>query len=160
MKNFFTNNEIKSIQFVGDAVMTIIMQNDNYCKHLFNRRIFDVSYKLKREINSLLEEQKKLYSGLNDLDFGIGISPSNILCQTDIENDLNKRKIYFGNSLNRACKIGDSMSSKKNHIGIDIRICNVMGKKEKSKYLYFLFNHLIKKNKRPFAHLYEFAHEI
>lgn len=159
IKNNFNSNEISSIQFVGDGVMVIIKKYNNDDKYLFNEKIFKVSYKLKNEIYFLIREKKEQYSGLDNLDFGIGISTSDILKKTIFEDDSEKRDIYFGNSLNRACKIGDSMSSKKNYIGIDKRIFDEVGgerkyyKDEKDNDLYNLFNMLLVKVDRPFVHL-------
>lgn len=159
IKDNFNSNEISSIQFVGDGVMVIIKKYNNDDKYLFNEKIFKVSYKLKNEIYFLIREKKEQYSGLDNLDFGIGISTSDILKKTIFEDDSEKRDIYFGNSLNRACKIGDSMSSKKNYIGIDKRIFDEVGgerkyyKDEKDNDLYNLFNMLLVKVDRPFVHL-------
>jgi len=159
IKNNFNSNEISSIQFVGDGVMAIIKKYNNDDKYLFSEKIFKVSYKLKNEIYFLIREKKEQYSGLDNLDFGIGISTSDILKKTIFENDSEQRDIYFGNSLNRACKIGDSMSSKKNYIGIDKRIFDEIDR-EKSYYkdeegneLYSLFNERFEKIERPFVHL-------
>jgi len=159
IKNNFNSNEISSIQFVGDGVMAIIKKYNNDDKYLFSEKIFKVSYKLKNEIYFLIREKKEQYSGLDNLDFGIGISTSDILKKTIFENDSEQRDIYFGNSLNRACKIGDSMSSKKNYIGIDKRIFDEVGgerkyhKDDKDNDFYNLFNMLLVKVDRPFVHL-------
>lgn len=158
IRNNFNSNEISSIQFVGDGVMAIIKKYNND-KYLFNKKIFKVSHKLKDEIFFLIKEKKEQYSGLDNLDFGIGISTSDILKKTIFENDSEQRDIYFGNSLNRACKIGDSMSSKKNYIGIDKRMFDEVNKErkyhkdDKNNDFYSLFNILLVKIDRPFVHL-------
>ena len=143
IENNFDLNEISSIEFVGDSVMSIIRKNsfDNYS---FGNKLFEVSFKLKDEIYQLIKNKKDEYYGLNDLDFGIGISTSNILKRTVYENDLDKRNIYFGNSLNRACKIGDRMNSKKNYIGIDKRMYDENND---------MYNKFFIKKEKPIVHL-------
>lgn len=158
IKNNFNSDEISSIQFVGDGVMAIIkIKNDD--KYLFNEKIFKVSCKLKNKIYLLIEKKKEQYPGLDELDFGIGISTSEILKNTIYENDSEKRDIYLGNSLNRASKIGDSMSSIKNYIGIDKRIFDEIGREkkyyrdEKNNFYYNIFNDIFMKVERPIVHL-------
>lgn len=159
IENKFHQPYISSIQFVGDGVMAIIKNYKNNDKYLFNEKIFKVTYQLKNEIFLLIKEKKEQYLGLNDLDFGIGISSSDILKKTIFKNNSKIRDVYFGNSLNRACKIGDSMNSEKNYIGIDKRIFDEIDR-EKSYYkdeegneLYSLFNERFEKIERPFVHL-------
>lgn len=156
IENNFDLNEISSIEFVGDSVMSIIRKNsfDNYS---FGNKLFEVSCKLKDEIYKLIENKKNEYYGLNDLDFGIGISTSDILKRTVYENDLDKRNIYFGDSLNRACKIGDRMNSKKNYIGIDKRMYDENNDMynisvENDNY-YIMYNKFFIKKEKPIVHL-------
>lgn len=157
IENNFNLNEISSIEFVGDGVMSIIRKNslDNYS---FGNRLFEVSCKLKDEIYKLIENKKNQYYGLNDLDFGIGISTSDILKKNISENNLSLRDIYFGNSLNRACKIGDKMNSKKNYIGIDKRMYdennnNMYNNSLENDNYYILYNNILIKEKEPIVHL-------
>lgn len=93
---------------------------------------------------------------LNHLDFGIAISTSEILKKTVSEIDLNERDIYFGNSLNRACKIGDSMNSKKNYIGIDKRMYdenNMNNNLLENDNYYLIYNKKFVKKENPIVHL-------
>jgi hypothetical protein len=157
IKNSSLRNKISTIEFVGDGVMAII-KKDSYDKYHFANELFRVANKLRYKIDQLIQNMKENYSELDNLDFGIALSISEILKKTVSENNSSKRKLYFGNSLNRACKIGDSMNSKKNYIGIDKRIFdeiylekNYIKMKENDNY--YLFDKVFVKEVRPFAHL-------
>lgn len=158
IKHSYLKHEISTIEFVGDGVMCIIEHIYDE-KYVFSNKLFKIANELRYKIEQLIKNMKKSYSELNNLDFGIGISTSDILKKTIFENDSEQRDIYFGNSLNRACKIGDSMSSKKNYIGIDKRIFDeVIGgikylKYDKDNDFYSLFNNLFLKVERPIVHL-------
>ena len=156
IENNFSKFEISSIQFVGDGVMAIMRNYENHDTYYFGNKLFEVACKLKDEIYQLIENKKTQYSGLNDLDFGIAISTSEILKKTVSEIDLNKRDIYFGNSLNRACKIGDSMNSKKNYIGIDKRMYdenNMNNNLLENDNYYLIYNKKFVKKENPIVHL-------
>lgn len=152
----FLRNEIRAIEFVGDGVMCIIKQG-NYDKHIFSNKLFEVANKLRDKIKLLIANMKERYSELNNLDFGIGISTSNILKNTIFENNSEQRDIYFGNSLNRACKIGDRMNSKKNHIGMDKRMYDennaMYNDFVENDYYYIMFNKFFTKEEKPIVHL-------
>ncbi len=157
IENNFSKFEISSIQFVGDGVMAIMRNYENHDTYYFGNKLFEVASKLKNAIYQLIETMKTNLLLLNHLDFGIAISTSEILKKTVSEIDLNERDIYFGNSLNRAYKIGDSMHSKKNYIGIDKRMYdennNIKNDLLENNNYYIMYNKKFVKKENPIVHL-------
>jgi len=141
------DDEVAAIEYMGDGVC-IILKNKNK-NNTFVSTLYRNTLQLKDTVYSTIESKKQELTGLNDLDFGIGISTSRIYQKSILSpGQTIHRKMFFGTSLNRAAKIGDSMNNKKNYIGID-----------KMMYDEFLENSLggyyFVKAKKPIVHMYE-----
>lgn len=125
VSEYFAENTISTIEYVGDGVMIIIEGNNSF----FNKKLFDGAIELKNYMKKKLQDEKMHYSGIDKLDFGMAISSGKIY-ERNINNKNDKRKMFFSQSLNRATKIGDVMNYKKNHLGIDKSIYNDIEMKE------------------------------
>jgi len=123
IKKDFDNTEIAAIEYMGDGILIILKELNNEIRKNnsdFFLKIYNNSKKIKSMVFEILELKKKEYTNLNSLDFGIGISASDIYQKNVFNKNTNKeRALFFGTSLNRAAKIGDVMNVKKKHIGID-----------------------------------------
>ena len=119
----FDTNEIKSIEYMGDGVLIVFNGDANHVldnnHNNFGSKLYTNAKILRTHVNNLLEEKKVRYTRLQKLDFGMGISCSRIYVKNIFEEDELKRKMFFGQSLNRAAKIGDKMDRSKSHLGID-----------------------------------------
>jgi len=149
--DIFNNKQIAAIEYMGDGIMIIIkeLDMDNYVNesNKICKEIYEGSKKIKKSLISFFEDQKEEYSGVEKLDFGIGISCSKIFQKY---HEKGNRKIFFGTSLNRAAKIGDSMNAKYNHIAIDKKmyddyLLNTLDKLERNR---------LKFRDKPLVHMY------
>ncbi len=158
IKNLFSSDEIATIEYMGDGVLIVLNrdQKDNNLEnndhHVFALALYQNAKVLSSILDNFLETKKQRYPSLEKIDFGIGLSCSKIY-QRNVynENNLKKREMFFGTCLNRAAKIGDSMSKDYNNIGIDKRM-----------YDKFLIDDLIELEKQkihkrdsPLVHMYE-----
>jgi len=122
INKIFKKETISAIEYIGDGIMIILnnydfsIEKDSQAHDSLCNKIYEASKALKTSLSTFLKNQKEQYTGLEKLDFGIGISCSTVF-QKYHEKD--NRRIFFGTCLNRAAKIGDSVSSKFNHIAID-----------------------------------------
>lgn len=151
----FDKQTISTIEYMGDGLMVVLNNSyvsenmivDSPSPDLFCLKIYEAGKTLKSSLSEFLKNQKKQYIGLEKLDFGIGISCSKIFQKYHKKE---KRKIFFGTSLNRAAKIGDSMNEKYNNVAIDKQmydeyLLDILDNSEKNK---------LKFREKPLVHMY------
>jgi len=116
------------IEYMGDGILVIIKdyskKTDNYSaikEGNFELKLYDSADVLREYMVSFITKVQKNHKSiisLDKLDFGMGISYSNIYYHESEDS----RKVFFGTCLNRAAKIGDAMNKDKNNIGIDLQL--------------------------------------
>ncbi len=158
INKIFDKSTVSTIEYMGDGILVILNSeniledlNDSTNKltisNLLCMEIYKASKILKDSLSDFLQNKKEQYTGLEKLDFGVGISCSKIFQKY---NKKDKRKIFFGTSLNRAAKIGDSMNEKYNNVAIDKEmydeyLLDILNNSEKNK---------LKFRKKPLVHMY------
>jgi hypothetical protein len=155
INEIFEKSTISTIEYMGDGIMVVLNNShasesrivDSISSDSFCLEIYEASKTLKSSLSEFLQNKKEQYMGLEKLDFGIGISCSKIFQKYHKKDN---RKIFFGTSLNRAAKIGDSMNEKYNNIAID--------KKMYDEYLLDILDDLeknkLKFREKPLVHMY------
>jgi len=158
INKIFNKKTISTIEYMGDGIL-VILNNSLVSKNLSNSyknsttsdviciEIYKASKILKDDLSEFLKNKKEQYTGLEKLDFGIGISCSKIFQKYHKKDE---RKIFFGTSLNRAAKIGDSMNEKYNNVAIDKKmydeyLLDILDNSEKNK---------LKFREKPLVHMY------
>ncbi|ADV45876.1 hypothetical protein [Nitratifractor salsuginis] len=159
VNKYFNKETISAIEYMGDGIMIIIKNNDvsanisakSYLHNPFCFKIYEAGKIFRDSLDNFLQCQKedyKKYIGLKILDFGIGLSYSKIFKKIHKRDN---RNMFFGSSLNRAVKIGDSINKKYNHLAIDKKmyddyLINILSESEKR---------LIIKRDKPLVHMYQ-----
>ena len=128
INKLFFSNKIMTIEYMGDGILVIIKEDSNMIdnnsairKNNFELKLYDSADVLREYMVSFITKVQKKYKSiisLDKLDFGMGISCSNIYYY----NSADSRKVFFGTSLNRAAKIGDAVNKDKNNFGIDLQL--------------------------------------
>ncbi len=128
INKLFFSDKIMTIEYMGDGILVIIKDNSNMIdnnsgirKNSFELKLYDSADVLKQYMVSFISKVQNEYESmmsLDKLDFGMGISCSNIYYHEAGDS----RKVFFGTSLNRAAKIGDAVNKDKNNIGIDLQL--------------------------------------